>query len=258
MIGVSRAGGRPSARRVSRKSVELTRERVQRRVRVHEPRVAEPGRAPHADVGVGRQPDRRAGPLQRGHRDPHARAAGKVLALIVDRLAAPQALERRQPLLEATDSLARVHAHRLVLGVAIAETHADDQPPAADHVERGELLGEVDRLVQREQQHAGAELHALGLGGHAPERRQRLEVRERVGEIVLTRPDGRESDTRGPGAPARRARRSGRPASLPGGAGPRARGRVAWVGGIYAARHGRVKRARRARGRVTLVCLPVR
>jgi hypothetical protein len=134
------------------------------------------------------------GPLQRWHRDPHL-AQLEVLALIVDRLAAPQSLQGLQPLHEAADSLAGVHPHRLVLGVAIAKTEAHDQPPAADHVERGELLGEIDRLVQRQQQHAGAEHHALGLGRHACQRRQRLEVRERLGEIVLARPDGRKSDS---------------------------------------------------------------
>ena len=141
------------------------------------------------------RPARSAGGAAAAVASRSAPRALEVLALIVDRLAAPQSLQGLQPLHEAADSLAGVHPHRLVLGVAIAETEAHDQPPAADHVERGELLGEIDRLVQRQQQHAGAEHHALGLGRHACQRRQRLEVRERLGEIVLARPDGRKSDS---------------------------------------------------------------
>jgi hypothetical protein len=111
---------------------------------------------------------------------------------VSDRLAAPQALDHAQRLLEPADSPARVQSYRLVIGVAIAQADADDEPAAADHVERGELLGEVDRLVQRQQQHPGAERHPLRLGRHARQRRQRLEVRERLRQIVLTRPHRRQ------------------------------------------------------------------
>jgi len=72
-----------------------------------------------------------------------------------------------QRLGEAPHALARVEAHRGVLGRG-SQADADDQPAAADDVERGELLGDIDGLMQRQQQHAGAERHAFGLGAMRP------------------------------------------------------------------------------------------
>src|SRR5437660_1187731 len=88
----------------------------------------------------------------------------------------------------------RVLAHRLVLHVPVAEADAEDEPPARDHIERGDLLGDLDRVVKREEETPRAERHAGGVGGDPPERRDRLEVGERGGEIVLARPHGGEAD----------------------------------------------------------------
>ena len=245
--------GDPSARRVLAKERELTRGASS--VVCGFMSQASPSRAARrtpASVLAASQIGGR-GRCSVRHRDPHAAQGGacpdrSTGSPLHRRSSAPQAF------FEATDSLARVHTHRLVLGGAIAETHADDQPPAADHVQRGELLREVDRLVQREQQHAGAELHALGLGGHAPERRQGLEVR---------RP-GRRDDARfdhtdeNPTARARRtcstcsAKRvacesSGRCWT------ESARPSQAWVGGIYA-RLTAASRPQRGLPQMTLVC----
>jgi hypothetical protein len=125
------------------------------------------------------------------HRDPRV-TQREVTALVPHRLAAPQPLQDVEPLDEPPAALARIQPERLVLGIAVAEPDADDQPPPADDVERGELLGQIDRMVQRQQDHAGAERHALRLRRHAPQRGKRLEVRERLRQIVLTRPHRRE------------------------------------------------------------------
>src|SRR2546427_9334808 len=54
-------------------------------------------------------------------------------------------------------------------------------------------------MVERQEQAPRPERHAGGLGGDAGERRDRLEVGERVGEIVLARPDrGEPHGTREP------------------------------------------------------------
>src|SRR5204862_1657467 len=170
----------------------LALEGRERRVRVHQPGVAEARRAPDARVGVRRKPDGRAGALQRTQRDSHV-AEAEVLALVAHRLAVPQLLDHLETLDEARDPRLRVLAHRLVLHVPVAEADAEDEPPARDHVERGDLLGNLDRVVEREEETARAERHAGGVGRDAPERRDRLEVGERGGEIVLARPHGGEA-----------------------------------------------------------------
>jgi len=65
-------------------------------------------------------------------------------------LAAPQPLDELERLDEAAHALPRVQAERRVLGVTVAEPDTHDEPTAADHVQRRQLLGEVHRLMQRE------------------------------------------------------------------------------------------------------------
>src|SRR5262249_54398750 len=71
------------------------------------------------------------------------------------------------------------------LDVAVSETDAEDEPTARDHVERGHLLGDVERLVERQEQDASADRHAVGLRGGPPEHRKRLGVGERRREGVV-------------------------------------------------------------------------
>jgi hypothetical protein len=144
-------------------------------------------RAGHAGVGVGGQPDRRPRALHGRHRDPHV-AQREVPAFVAHGLAAPQPLQDLEPLDQPPDALARLQPERLVLGVAVAEPDADDQPPPADDVHRGQLLRQIDRLEQWQQDHPGAERHPLRLRRHPPQRGKRLKVRERLRQIMLTRP----------------------------------------------------------------------
>src|SRR5207249_10970436 len=103
-----------------------------------------------------------------------------------------EALDRREPVDERPDALLRVPPHRLVLDVAIAEGDAEDEAAPGDQVECRELLGGLDGVVEGQEQAPRPERHALGVRGDAGESRDRLEVGERVGEIVLARPDGGE------------------------------------------------------------------
>src|SRR5215510_1046365 len=180
--------GRPPELETRRaEELELALERRHGRVGIHQPRVAQARRAPDASVAVGRHPDRRARALHRTHRDPR-RPQLEVAALVVDRLAAPQPLDDLEALDEAADAILRILPERLIFDVAIAEADTEDQPAVGDDVERGELLGDLDGVVQGKQQDAGAEDHAARLGGDPRQRRDRLEVRERIGQVVLARP----------------------------------------------------------------------
>ena len=51
--------------------------------------------------------------------------------------------------------------------------------------------------MERQQQDAGADGHALGLGGDPAQHGKRLEVRERMREVVLAREDQIEADRTG-------------------------------------------------------------
>src|SRR5262249_59750827 len=97
-----------------------------------------------------------------------------------------------------------VMAERRVLHVAIAEAGAEDHTAVGDDVERGELLGDVDGVLQGKQDDAGAERHAAGLRGHTRQSRDRLEIGERVREIVLARPYRAESPGAGEPDPLHR------------------------------------------------------
>src|SRR5262249_48272232 len=60
-------------------------------------------------------------------------------------------------------------------------------------VERRELLGDLDGMVQGQQQDAGAEDHAARLGGDTREGGNGLKVREWIGQVVLARPHRAEA-----------------------------------------------------------------
>src|SRR5262245_42127773 len=189
LLDQRRLGGRRPPRLApgGPEKLELARERREGLVRVHQPVVPEPCRPFDAGVAVGGEPDRRPRVLEWPHRDPHA-AQAEVAALVGDGLAMPEPFDELQALDQTADALLRVVAERRVFHVAVAEASAEDQAPVRDHIERGELLGDIDGVVQGKQDDAGAKLHAAGLGGDAGQSRDRLEVGERVGEIMLARP----------------------------------------------------------------------
>src|SRR6266508_3499824 len=174
---------------------ELALQRRQRRVRVHQPRVAESRGPLDAGVRIGRQPDLRARPLERRHGDADVRKR-EMAAGIAQGLARPEPLDDLEPLDEATDPLLRILPHGLVLDVTVAEPHSEDEASATDHVERRDLLGDLDGMVQGEEQDSGPERHRAGFGRDPCEDGNRLEICEGGGEVVLAGPDGIEADSR--------------------------------------------------------------
>jgi hypothetical protein len=65
-------------------------------------------------------------------------------------------LDDLEPLDEAAEPPHRVLAHGLVLDVAVAEPDAEDEAPAADDVERGDLLGDLYGMMQGKEQDSAA------------------------------------------------------------------------------------------------------
>ena len=61
-----------------------------------------------------------------------------------------RAEQRRQLLVGSRAAAAQVEAEVLVLLLAVADAEDVRHPPAADDVEHGDVLGEADRLVERQ------------------------------------------------------------------------------------------------------------
>src|SRR5262249_36633344 len=138
-------------------------------------------------------PDGWARTLERGQRDADVLQV-KVAALVGDRLARKQALDDLERLDVTAHALFRVHVPGLGLDVAVSETDARNEPTPPEHLQPGHLRGDVERLVERQEQDASADRHAVGLRGDPPEHRKRLEVGERMREVVLAGEDQIEAD----------------------------------------------------------------
>src|SRR6516225_4051648 len=77
----------------------------------------------------------------------------------------------------ATDPTTIIQSNNLELVPLPARSYTQDCAPTACSIEKGHLLGHMERLVQRQDQHARAERHAVGLGGQSPQRLERPEPR---------------------------------------------------------------------------------
>jgi hypothetical protein len=153
-------------------------------MRVDEPAVAETRRPTHRPVVVGGEPDRRMRLLDRpaGHRD-----IGKFadVALAADIVLGPQALDELEALLEAVHASAARHPKGVELDIAIAEPDAEDEVAAPDRVERGDALGDLDRVVQGRQQDACDAGHLAGFGGEPRQKRHQLNLSYPLAEVML-------------------------------------------------------------------------
>ena len=76
----------------------------------------------------------------------------------------------------------------------------EDEVPAPDDVERRDTLGDLDRVVEVDEQYAGHARHLPGLGGQAREEGNELELAHPLAQVVLSSAD------RVPAAVAREAR----------------------------------------------------
>ena len=96
----------------------------------------------------------------------------------------PQADDGFEVLLQPRHALGLRSPKTLELHLAVAEAGAEDRAPARHHVEGGDLLGDIQRLVQREQDDAGQQAAARRLGHEAGQQRHLLILLQRPGGIV--------------------------------------------------------------------------
>ena len=165
---------------------------AKRVVRVDVPAIADPRGAPHRDVGIGADPDRRGRFLQRLDR------AGGVVelpvgALHVDEVFGPQAFDCEHHFLEPRAELAARHTERLELDIAVADAGAEDEAAAGHQVERRQLLGKVERLVQRRQHQAADDPQPRRDRRAIGEKRDLLHRLERVGAEMRALDDAVEA-----------------------------------------------------------------
>ena len=98
----------------------------------------------------------------RGHRDV---VEAVILALVRKPVLGPGLFQDFERLGEAVAAFAVRHAIGLVGAREAAATDAEDQPAVADLIDRRDLLGEAQRMAQRQHLDRGADLHPLGAGG---------------------------------------------------------------------------------------------
>ena len=111
-----------------------------------------------------------------------------------DAVLGPEPLDGLEVLDEARYPLRLAGAEGLELDLAVAETAAEDQVAAGDQVDGGVLLGDVEGLVQREQDDSGGQSQARHLGRDAGQERQLLDLLEGRGAVVAALGDLPEAE----------------------------------------------------------------
>ena len=109
--------------------------------------------------------------------------------MVAEALAGEQALDDLDALVHARTAGLGIDAPGLQFLHLVTDAEAEFEPPAGDHVQGGRIFRHAHRIVQRQQQHAGADVDALGTGrdGAADgQHRRRVAV---VEEVVLGEPD---------------------------------------------------------------------
>ena len=87
------------------------------------------------------------------------------------------------------------YAKGVELDRLIAATNSDVDLPPESTPTSGDLLGDVDPVVQRRGHHRGAEPDPFGAGGDVGCHRHRVGEKAVVGEVVLAKPAGVEADS---------------------------------------------------------------
>ena len=154
----------------------LFQEAGRRRCASAHPTVAQPGGAVERSGGVSPEPER-DGPLD-GRRADEGVVQLPEPPFEADALAGPEELHEHQPLLEAGRFPRRRSAERLGELRTRGVPHPDsgDEPSVREAVERGEALGEVDRVAQDADEDRAAEEHPFGEGGGVGEQGDGREV----------------------------------------------------------------------------------
>src|SRR5258708_2457755 len=116
-----------------------------------------------------------------------------MLAREAEGLAAPRALEDLDRLQRAAVAGLLRYLQSIEFLVAIAHPDAEAQAATREHVDHGRVLGQPQRMIERGEQHVGAEGEALGpRGDRGQHRHYRREVAV-VDEVMLRHPDRMES-----------------------------------------------------------------
>ncbi len=145
----------------------------------HHPAIRQARRTLQRGFGRGAEPDRDR-PLD-GQRIEAGVGDGVPLALECDQWLRPQQAQQRHLLLEALAASVKVLSQRLILDGVPPEPDAQAQPPAAEHVERGGLLGDHGGLALGKDEDARGKLDAQRDGGHVTEEHERFQERGLVG-----------------------------------------------------------------------------
>ncbi len=167
-------------------------------------RAAEPVRRPLVGVGEHAVEHLRAGAAQQHRRVRLLRRLGPApdrvevheLAVVLGLVLRPDLLHRLDPLAHELEAAARVGAVVAHLLAVPAGADAEQEAPAREPVERGDLLGGHDRIALDHQADAGAQLDALGRGRRERQRHERVQrvavlgrqhVAARVGRLAADR-----------------------------------------------------------------------
>jgi hypothetical protein len=97
--------------------------------------------------------------------------AGSALAAIHG----PQPLDQLQGFEQARHPVAHLDAKPLELDLAVAEPDAEHAASLRHHIEAGDILGDLHRVEQRQQQHRQHQLHRAGLGREPRQQRDALQ-----------------------------------------------------------------------------------
>jgi hypothetical protein len=95
-----------------------------------------------------------------------------VPSLEIDAVLRPQTCDDLQRLIRPPPARCCVDMQRLPLGsLRTADAEPRQQPPLRQHIDRGTLLGQQNRIAQRQRHHVDSELDALRAPGDRGERR---------------------------------------------------------------------------------------
>ncbi len=145
-----------------------------------------------------RHPQRRAAWLHGVGRDPHV-VELVALAGVAEALPRPGQLQDVDALLGARHAVRHREAERLELVDRVAEADAELDAPARQLVEDGEVLGEAQRVRERDDRDVRRDPHPLRAGrGRTGDRGERRQVAV-LDEVVLAEPDLVEPELVEPG-----------------------------------------------------------
>ena len=143
------------------------------------------------------EPDRRMRPLHGFGLDRQIVDLAETAVERDPRLVGPGRLHQLQPFGETADEGVAVHPERGEIAAPAAGRHADIEPAVAEPVDGGDRRGQLQRIVQRRDQHGHAQPQPLGAGRGLGQQLQRRDQRCRA-DGLLERPAALETEFLGP------------------------------------------------------------